>query len=120
MLQSTCRIHVVPEPPINLKLIPRSNLAAILELVMNRNMRKGVVLSISRRLPLRHDLDSQKVKVKKTTGGALFVLSGVLELFGILGNTPLAARWYDATRRMFSDHCTSSSTGPLNSSKIVW
>ena len=120
MLQSSCRIHVVPEPPINLKRIPRSNLAAILELVMNGNMRKGVVFPISRRLPLRHNPASRKAKIKKTTGGVLFVLSGVLELFGILDNTPLVARWYDATRRMFSDHCASSSTGPLNSSKIFW
>jgi hypothetical protein len=57
MFQTNCRIHVAPEAPIDLKHIPRSNLAARLE--------KGVAFSISPGLLLHHDLVAPKATIKR-------------------------------------------------------
>jgi hypothetical protein len=70
MFQSNCRIHVAPEAPIDLKRIPRSNLAA--------NLEKGVAFTISPGLLLHHDSVATKATVKRTTGGDFFVLPGAL------------------------------------------
>jgi hypothetical protein len=64
MFQSSFRIHVLPEQPIDWKRIPGSNLAARLELVMDRNMRKGDALPTPRGLLLHHDSAARKATVK--------------------------------------------------------
>jgi hypothetical protein len=52
MFQSSCRIHVVREPPIDVDCIPGSNLAAKAELIMNKKIQKGVAFPMSRGLLL--------------------------------------------------------------------
>jgi hypothetical protein len=68
MFQSGCRIHTVPEPPIDLKGFPRSKIAARLKLVVKRNVWNGVGFPTPRGLLEAHDSAAPKVTIEEPTG----------------------------------------------------